>query len=129
MTTTPAVNVAFGPVTKRNKIPLTTGKYDRLSRYETQAYHDPDTGCGVVIYRGTPIVSWTPDQIFLNTGGWQTVTTKRKMNQAANQFGLGFSVHQHKHQWYVTGPDGVETIYGGDSVINPDGIRVHVIRR
>lgn len=31
-----------------------------------------------------------------------TVTTKRKMNQAANQFGLGYGVFQRKGDWFVT---------------------------
>lgn len=43
------------------------------------------------------------------TGNWTrsnpgpgSNTTKRKMNQAAHQFGLGYSVHQAKGRWYVT---------------------------
>jgi len=98
------------------QVRLTTGKYDRLSKFETQAYHDPATGCGVVVYRGTPIVSWTPDQVILNTGGWQSRTTKRKMNQASNQFGLGFGVYQVKGNWTVRQPDGQEVPYAGDTV-------------
>ena len=106
------------------QVRLTTGKHDRLSRYETQAYHDPETGCGVVVYRGTPIVSWTPDQVILNNGGWWTRTTKRKMNQAANQFGLNFHVYTVKHQWTVAGPDGTEAPWG-----NGKTETTHVLRR
>ena len=40
-------------------------------------------------------------QIKLNTGGYATVTTKRRMNQFAKMFDLGFSVYQQKGQWYI----------------------------
>ena len=40
-------------------------------------------------------------RVTLDSGGWRTVTTKRKMNQAANQFGLIYSVFQRKGQWFV----------------------------
>jgi subtilisin family serine protease len=29
------------------------------------------------------------------------------MNQASHQFGLGYTVHQHKHEWFVTTKAGV----------------------
>lgn len=37
----------------------------------------------------------------LNTGGWESYTTKARMNQAACEFGLGFSVAQVKGAWFV----------------------------
>ena len=54
-----------------------------------------------VIYRGTVVVEFSPDQIKLNSGGWRTVTTKTRMNQAANQFVLGYEVYQRDFAWYV----------------------------
>lgn len=44
--------------------------------------------------------------VILNSGGWRTVTTKTRMNQAANQFGLGYGVYQRKGEWFVDTPDG-----------------------
>jgi hypothetical protein len=73
---------------------------DKLSKYRTSW----ETGIhgGSVTYVNTKIVSWDGSKnITLNSGGWQTVTTKRKMVQAANQFGLGYSVYQHKGEWFV----------------------------
>lgn len=56
-----------------------------------------------VIYRGTRVVSKTlDDDIVLNTGGWKTATTKTRMNQAANEFELGYQVFQKNHEWFVT---------------------------
>jgi hypothetical protein len=56
-----------------------------------------------VTYHSTDVVTLDANgNITLDTGGWRTNTTKTRMNQAANQFGLGFRVHQDDFSWYVT---------------------------
>ncbi len=40
-------------------------------------------------------------RVKLDSGGWQTPTTKTRMNQTSNQFDLGFYVFQKNFQWYV----------------------------
>ena len=75
-------------------------RMDKLSPHHTMWTGDHDVGG--VRYHTTDIVSWDRDVIILCTGGWKDVTTKRKMNQAARQFGLGYGVHQRKHCWYVS---------------------------
>lgn len=55
-----------------------------------------------VIYHQTAVVSWDEKQIILDTGGFQTATTKLRKNQAANQFALGYSVMQDNFEWFVT---------------------------
>ncbi len=76
----------------------------KLSNYATTvADHDGKT---CVTYHSTCIVEWTNKTITLRSGGWETVTTKRKMNQAANQFNLGFQVFQKSYEWFVTTRDG-----------------------
>jgi hypothetical protein len=76
-------------------------RYNQLSKYRTtweQGQHG-----GSVTYVSTRIVAWDAEgNVTLNSGGWETVTTKRKMSQAAWQFGLGYGVHQRKHVWYVS---------------------------
>jgi hypothetical protein len=49
-------------------------------------------------------VRFNADEIVLDSGGWRTVTTKLRMNQASYQFGLGFYVneHQRRFEWFVT---------------------------
>jgi len=74
-------------------------RMDKLSTYKTTVEVEGDKGS--VIYVNTKIVAWDGDNITLNSGGWQTVTTKRKMCQASNQFGLRFTVYQRKGIWYV----------------------------
>jgi hypothetical protein len=74
---------------------------DKLSNYRT-TWHSTTTG-GAVTYISTEIVRWDADRtVTLNSGGWHTVTTKRKMVQASCQFNLGYTVYQHKGDWFVT---------------------------
>jgi len=74
-------------------------RMDKLSNYRTTWTTSGDSGC--VTYVNTPVVEWTDKTVTLRSGGYETVTTKRKMNQAANQFGLGFEVFQDKWFWFV----------------------------
>ena len=55
-----------------------------------------------VVYHNTRVVDVTPEHITLDTGGWKTITTKRRMNQASTQFNLGYMVYQQKGQWSVS---------------------------
>lgn len=55
-----------------------------------------------VTYHSTDVVTVHANgNITLDTGGWRTVTTKTRMNQAANQFGLGYQVSQSDGIWSV----------------------------
>lgn len=58
-----------------------------------------------VVYHKTTVVKFNQSQIVLDTGGWITSTTKTRMNQTSNQFGLGFGVHQKNFQFYVSFKD------------------------
>ena len=55
-----------------------------------------------VQYHDTVIVRFNAEKIVLDSGGWQSRTTKVRMNQASNQFNLGYQVFQKKHAWYVS---------------------------
>ncbi len=56
-----------------------------------------------VVYRGTEVVS-VDDMgvITLRSNGWQTATTKTRMNQTAYEFGLPYNVWQKNYEWFVT---------------------------
>ena len=74
---------------------------DKLSSYRT-TWHSTTNG-GAVTYITTEIVRWDANRnVTLNSSGWRTVTTKRKMVQASRQFNLGYTVHQSKGDWFVT---------------------------
>ena len=55
----------------------------------------------VVMYWNTDIVKFNNERIILNTGGWSTATTKRRMNQTSEQFNLGYQVYQKNYNWFV----------------------------
>jgi hypothetical protein len=60
-------------------------------------------GKTIVTYHKTPVVTVDPDgTVTLNSGGWRSATTKTRINQAARQFNLRFSVHQRDFQWFVS---------------------------
>jgi hypothetical protein len=53
-------------------------------------------------YQLTDVAAKQHDKIHLNTGGWFTTTTKRRMNQFAYQFcDNAFSVYQKNYQWFA----------------------------
>lgn len=54
-----------------------------------------------VRYHATDVVSFNAHEVVLRSGGWETATTKLRMNQASHQFNLGYTVYQHKHEWFV----------------------------
>lgn len=70
-----------------------------------------------VIYHKTEVVKYntTTKKLVLNTGGWLTKTTKTRMNQASNQFNLGYSVKQIKGQWLVS-IENKEIIFNDDKL-------------
>ena len=55
-----------------------------------------------VIYHNTAVVKANPGKIILNSGGHKTQTTKLRMNQASNEYNLGFEVFQRDYEWFVT---------------------------
>ncbi len=64
-----------------------------------------DTNGTHVRYHSTDVVSFNDKTITLRTGGWNTATTRLRMNQASNQFHLGFSVYQKAGRLYCNDRD------------------------
>jgi len=60
-----------------------------------------------VVYHDTAVVTcdYSTGTITLCSGGWRTVTTKRRMNETDEQFRLGFRVWQRDFAWYVDLPN------------------------
>lgn len=99
------------------------GQVEKVGRHATRIYTDDD-GYKCISYQGTEVVRFNDDIIILNTGGWFTNTTKRRMNQASNQFGLGITIFQQKWEWYALLDSGkVEPFNGNVLVLFRDKIR------
>lgn len=74
-------------------------RLDRVGTHQTViATFD---GFTQVVYHSTPVVKFSASTIVLDSGGWQSATSKTRMNQAANQFGLGYNVFQKDWDWFV----------------------------
>ncbi len=71
----------------------------RIGSHKTVVF--TESGITKVVYHNTAVVSFSSDEVVLNTGGYFSNTTKTRMNQAANQFDLGFRVYQKNFEWYV----------------------------
>ena len=71
-------------------------------------------GLTSVIYHNTAVVQFNRDKIILNSDGWETATTKTRMNQASYQYSLGFDVYQVDFSWYVN--------YKGETIPFKDGM-------
>lgn len=71
-----------------------------LNQYKTRVLVD-GAGRTQVIFHQTPVVTFNADRIQLNTGGWWTSSTKSRMNQASQEFGLGFRVFQKQGNWFA----------------------------
>lgn len=69
-------------------------------------------------YQLTDVASIENDnKIHLNTGGWQTRTTKVRMNQFSNAFcGGRFSVYQKNFCWFVRLADGQIIPFSGNTL-------------
>lgn len=73
---------------------------DRVGSHKTDIGVDAQ-GHMYVRYHQTDVVTWNDRLVMLNHGGHMTPTTKLRMNQAANQYGLGYYVFQKRGAWYV----------------------------
>ena len=74
----------------------------------------------------TDIVQVSADTIRFDTGGWQTVTTKERMNRAMPN---GYSLIQRNYQWYVRYPNGFRKSVGDRFalMLASDGMSYNVI--
>lgn len=58
-------------------------------------------GAVSVVYYGTEVVRFDEHRIVLSSGGFDTMATRLRQNQAASQFGLGYFVASAKGQTTV----------------------------
>jgi hypothetical protein len=71
----------------------------RVTGVATKVY--TEDGYTKVRYHRTVVVMFDDKETILNTNGWASNTTKLRMNQASNQFGLGYYVFQKDYEWFI----------------------------
>ena len=70
----------------------------------------------IVTFHNTAVVQVVNDRyVILNSGGWLTPTTKRRMNQASEVYRLNYLVFQKGWTWYVQTP--VNTLGFVDNIV------------
>ena len=73
----------------------------QIFRGTARAILSDDEGINYIYHRTAIVKKLNDGTIKLNSGGWRTNTTKTAMNQASNNFNLGFGVFQKDYDWFV----------------------------
>ena len=60
-------------------------------------------------------------ELALFDGGWQTVTTKSRLNALCNEFATGFSVFQKNWEWFVSDFQNVKKEFVDNTIVNYNG--------
>jgi len=66
-------------------------------------------------------------QVTLKSGGWETATTKKRMNQAADTFGLDYRVYQRNFTWFVDVGTICQGHYSRQTLTFTDGLEITVV--
>ena len=74
------------------------------SNSNTQVNYNSNTNCSTVVLHRTAIATYdhNTQALKLNTGGWQSVTTKSRLNAILQGLIAGASVFQRQFDWYLS---------------------------
>ena len=74
------------------------------SNSNTFVTYNESTNCSTVVLHRTAIAVYdhNTNAIKLNTGGWQSVTTKSRLNAILSELKCGFRVFQKDFDWYLS---------------------------
>ena len=68
----------------------------------TSVHFDPETGVSIVRLHGNKIAEVSDTDMTIFDGGWQTTTTKARLNALCQEFCIdGEGVFQKNFQWFV----------------------------
>ena len=81
-------------------------------------------GVTVCLYHSTEVVAFTADKIYLDNGGYETSTTKRRMNQMSEIFGLFYKVFAKNFSHHVETRAGVWEFAGNEITIDRRTMKV-----
>ena len=88
----------------------------------TSVHFDPETGVSVVRLHGNKIAEVSDNDMTIFDGGWQSVTTKSRLNALCDAFCVaGEGVFQKNFQWFVrkfVGQAGTSKVYNVDDFTN-----------
>ena len=79
----------------------------------TSVHFDPETGVSIVRLHGNKIAEIDDTSMTIFDGGWQSVTTKSRLNALCSEFCIaGEGVFQRNFKWYVHKLIGQSSITG-----------------
>ena len=114
--------------TKMNKAIRRRGNFSSgNTRVATGSFFNNDVYCeeSKVFLHGNHIATYdhVNRELALFDGGWQTVTTKSRLNALCNEFATGFGVFQKNWDWFVSDFDNKNVIdfFNGVTVYS-DGV-------
>jgi len=85
---------------------------NRIGSHKTSVVNDDNKL--LVTYHSTIVVKIVNNRyVILKSDDWLTNTTKRRMNQASNEYRLNYRVFQKGWAWFVETPVGVVDYYDG----------------
>ena len=97
-------------------------KNEQKVGHNTYKYQEIETNYECIRYCKTDIITWFGSgKIILNSDGYKTVTTKKKMNEFQNIV----HVYQKNHTWYCSWNDGsIEDVeYFDGMVVDKNGLQ------
>ena len=92
-----------------------------IGKHKTAIYNDGD-GFTRVVYHNTAVFKIKQHDdgtaaIILNSGGWKTATTKKRINQAAKAFNVPLYVKQEAFEWFVVANGDVFPFVDGNKLL------------
>jgi len=79
---------------------LLRGRASRLVPSLRATTIEPHSAGIALAYHGTPVVVFCEDDtLIINSGGYESMTTKARINDALRE--TAYSVYQRDHAWYV----------------------------
>ena len=88
----------------------------------TAVYFDSESGVSVVRLHGNKIAEIGEDSMTIFVGGFQSNTTKSRLNALCSEFCVaGEGVFQKNYQWFVrkfVGQAGPSRVYNADEFVN-----------
>ena len=75
-----------------------------FSKSNTRVEYNENTNCSTVVLHRTAIAVYdhNTQALKLNTGGWQSVTTKSRLNAILSELIAGARVFQKQFDWYLS---------------------------
>ncbi len=88
----------------------------------TSVHFDPETGVSVVRLHGNKIAEVSDTDMTIFDGGWQTTTTKSRLNALCQEFCIaGEGVFQKDFKWFVrkfVGQNGTQKVFVNEEFEN-----------